>query len=723
VFTIFRLGDVDTGRKESSMFLNINASIERMDHAPTQSMLPLMAYIEEPLKLGKPIPVRNSSRLRKVTYPNIFSCRDLQNHLPVDHPIEMDEKFGSNVGTLLELYGFRDEYAFFCPVDADPFLPWLHDLFPSSTGEFIEFIAHNKRRCRTAPEFQDDLANLEPQVSLMQSVSVKRLESSPHGHAPRYRLSSTEEADEDGKETRFICQFFSRDPIERNGKRILGETLSIFPYNYEHANHQKTNSKPMLTRPKDKDDIHGAHNEQIWNSVFHFRCPVPKHLQSTVSTGSTVVGGIPSIYLDLVPIRTPARETREGYCPQVGSTFDFKKEWGSNHILPPVEESGRLSNIPVCQPPKVNSPSHDDAKKPHYIVGCLWASAAFTTRGATDIFDTSVTQRLLEWLVYHLFVAKLDHVYVYDNTEAYTNTTSLKSVLDLFGNRVSRIPWKHRVCNNNPPMHRNPGERSSQYTAEASCRLRYGPHTEWIAQLDTDEYLIPAGNWSDLQSWLKDSIAAGTIENNTHILTFFQTRAIPIFQFLQPFVDKSKGCDKSTSIEQAKCLSKQSNVTYLQAYDCERNPLPKPDFGWRAKKQIYRPSFVLNHFVHYSTVTRRIHDAPNEASPPFIQRRPYERRVNELTEGFMLHTKTTSPYATKQWRILCRKAGEEKQKKCPIGFPYTQDATGHVLDESQTTNNGFVRNCYQHSRIQHGMVPKLEKLLKKFKRLSSSQVV
>jgi hypothetical protein len=42
------------------------------------------------------------------------------------------------------------------------------------------------------------------------------------------------------------------------------------------------------------------------------------------------------------------------------------------------------------------------------------------------------------------------------------------------------------------------GERSSQYAAESSCRLRFGPHTNWIGQFDIDEYLIPMGNFSSL---------------------------------------------------------------------------------------------------------------------------------------------------------------------------------------------------------------------------------
>jgi hypothetical protein len=447
--------------------------------------LPLTAYIEEPMRIGKPLPIRKNPRLTKIIYPQVRSCKDLQNKFPVDHGAEMDHKFGPNVGILQQMYPLRAEYAKFCPVDADPFLPWLHDIFPTQDGKFVEFVAHNKRRCRTAPSYHSDLSNLEPQVALMQSVSVKRIVSNLNVEK-RYRLSSYDEADYDGRETRFICQFHSIS-ID-NKKTVSGETLSVFPYNYEHANFQKKKSKPMLTRPKDKDDVHGAHNEQIWNSVLHFRCPVPPKLRSIVADGSSVVNDIPSIYIDLVPIRTPARETREGYCPPwVESLFDPEKEWGSKHVLPPVEESGRWSNIPICHPPeaaasrRVNSTDRDTK---NFLIGCLWASAAFSTRGDTSSIDTSVSQRLFEWLVYHLYVAKLDHVYIYDNSEAHSRDETLKPILDLFPrDRVTRIPWKHRVCNDNRPMHVNPGERSSQYTAETSCRLRYGPLTEWIAQV------------------------------------------------------------------------------------------------------------------------------------------------------------------------------------------------------------------------------------------------
>jgi hypothetical protein len=779
-FFLVYLSEVHNNDQHDESTFNINLIMKpapppRRRHSKN-IMLPLTAYIEEPMRIDKPLPIRKKPNLRKITYGTIQSCHNnqdnnnnnIQDILPVDHPIELDNKFGPNVGTLFSLYSLRQEYAnISCPVDADPFLPWIHDVFLNTDGTYVEFIAHNKRRCRSDPSsFMDDLTNLEPQIAIMQSVSVKRIiPDNNNGNnsnytettSYRYRLASIEEADDDGRETRFICQFHT--PIIRNNnnndnkqqqqqniiieKKILAETLSVFPYNYEHANYRKggKRSKPMLTRPKDSKDIHGTHNENVWNSIIHFRCPVPDFLKDKIikeRNNNNDNNNNNMIYIDLVPIRTPARETNEGYNPQLlsSSSFNATEEWGTNHILPSVEDSGRWSNIPIC--PVVSSSigssttttevsSHSDtmsssssaakitasSNKSHYLIGCLWASAEFSTRGDSTI-DKSTSVRLLEWIVYNLYIVKMDHIYVYDNTRAFvtnnnngTSSSSLKKVLDIFpSDRVTRIPWKHRVCNNNRPMHKNSGERSSQYAAETSCRVRYGPTTEWLAQLDVDEYLIPAGQWTDIQSWLKESVMSGKIENNTNILSFFQTRAMPNIEFME-------SCNKDDQDQQ--CLMKRDNITFLQAYDCERTMLPKPDFGWRAKKQIYRPNYVLNHFIHYSTVTQRIHEAPKEDSPPYNQRRPYERRVDELEEAFMLHTKTTYPSATKNWVKSCKGQSEEDRNKCPVGIAYSLDSTeGEDLQQLNTTKAGFACNCYQHQRIQNDLAAKLQNFLQPF---------
>ena len=55
--------------------------------------------------------------------------------------------------------------------------------------------------------------------------------------------------------------------------------------------------------------------------------------------------------------------------------------------------------------------------------------------------------------------------------------------------------------------------------------------------------------------------------------------------------------------EHNQCLTKSDAKTYLETYNCEYIKTPKPERFARAMKQLYRPNFVLSHFVHYSTVT------------------------------------------------------------------------------------------------------------------------
>eukprot|EP00980_Cylindrotheca_fusiformis_P020094 scaffold7169_cov107-Cylindrotheca_fusiformis.AAC.3 len=773
---------------ESMLVMGLRISSERIN----TSFLPLTAYIEPPLQSGIPLALRINNKtttvssLKKVVYPNVKSCLDIPNQLPVHHSISDDDRYGPIMGKLKSLYEIRDDYAAStCPVDADPFLPWIHDVFIDDNYQFVEFVAPNKRRCRTDPNyFWNDLMNLEPQVAIMQSVSVKRL--SPNDellkdimlpnkgnnnnninyNQTRYMLTDLDSADDDGRETRFICHYHHVTAAAADGEHLfLGQTLSVYPYNYEYANFLKGAKNPMLSRPTNKKDVNGAHNNQVWNSILHFKCPIPTNVQQLIQQEAmskksddqhpNVV--VPGLYLDLVPIRTPARTTLKGYSPyKQDPTFDPNKEWGKHHVLPLVEHSGRWANIPIgCRPPskslsspdqhhkkgtttksKLNDRSPDnhqettnnkekDKNKKHYLVGCLWASASFKTRRSQSKLDDSTPARLLEWLTYHLYIAGLDHIYIYDNSEAYdmasSSSSSLQPVIDLFpADRVTRIPWKHRVCNNNFKG----GERSSQYAAEASCRLRYGPSTEWLISFDTDEYLISNNNNNNnLQDWLKSSVQSGAISKDTHILSLYQTRALPRKDFMEPFYDDdgttTKECGRK-SISSAKCLAKRNNATFLQAYDCESTPLPKPDYGWRAQKQIYRPSFVLNHFVHYTMITQQIHETNEQQQrriPAFIQRSPYERRVNELTEAFMLHTKTTGPHETVGWEKRCTSTNTTTSRNdkvsCPIGIPWPINVVESEQDEKPSWNqDGWMYNCYQHDVIQNRLAPQLDKILK-----------
>ena len=401
----------------------------------------------------------------------------------------------------------------------------------------------------------------------------------------RYVLTtSLDDADEDGKLTRFICRFHSliieeKESSSKLKQVILGETLSIYPYNPEHANYLKRGSKPMLT------SLEQGHDEQIWNAIYSIQCPVPDlsdgvdSLASIIASGASVSQSIPSLYVDLVPIRTPARRNKEGFgLPEVttsqgpagSSPYDSKVAWGQSHVLPRVEASGRWSNIPICIPPTVEeqlamrteydvhdvkkaafsketgeSKSESATNKTHFLVGCVWASHSFSTRGQQRPTDSSTSGRLLEFLAYHLDIAGFDHIYVYDNSDTSTEekrNLTLSSVTDLFPTKVSRIPWPHRVCNNNRPAHSNPGERSSQYAAEASCRARYGPQTEWLISMDVDEYLIPVSKkWENIKEWLMHVSAT---EKSTKILSFYQTRALPNIDLMLPYdgLSAAKSC-------------------------------------------------------------------------------------------------------------------------------------------------------------------------------------
>jgi hypothetical protein len=149
----------------------------------------------------------------------------------------------------------------------------------------------------------------------------------------------------------------------------------------------------------------------------------------------------------------------------------------------------------------------------------VWSSSIFSTRSdARKVLDNNL--RLQEWIEFHLH-AGFDHIYIYDNSLANTNETTLEGITSKFSEKyVTRINWPSRQCNNNIPAAENTGERSSQYAAESSCRARFGPFTEWIAAFDVDEYMVPAGKYTNLKDVMHDVGKKGT-----NILSLKSTRA------------------------------------------------------------------------------------------------------------------------------------------------------------------------------------------------------
>lgn len=426
-----------------------------------------------------PLPHRNpqSKDLTKHSFPQISftsteatanMCKSIPALLPIDD-------FGSK---------FKD-----------PYLPWIHDVFLSHDKSSVHILAQNRRTCHTGKNHLEDMKFWEGQLSLFQPVALKRLENTTNYNADdsvKYRLSTHKEADQDALETRFRCRFKVVDYTAQT-VTYRGETLSQYPFNYEFVNWRKRKNS-MLEDGKDQSFF--------WLSPLMFHCPMPELLLEYASKSQ--------LLLDIVPIRTPPRRNdRDGYFFHEGHggpmTFNASKAYGDDYIVPDVKDSGRWENIPVCalkstsdvnENALVPVPSNDvqsaaSSKKPFRLVACTWTSALHQRRGNERRISDGKS-RLREWITFHL-EAGFDHMYVFDNTGANPEVFRLKNELDPdFGNatanrvkddlssvtdrfpasKVTRIDWPATICNNNRPNHDDPGERSSQYAAEAACRTR-----------------------------------------------------------------------------------------------------------------------------------------------------------------------------------------------------------------------------------------------------------
>lgn len=501
--------------------LKPNSVVNLIPSADVKSMkiskeLPVLTAYLEPVFLSdweiKPLPLRNTTAevLTKVMYPNLNSCTKL----PAQFPVDEDD----------------------APTNKDPFLPWIHDVFPTADGKFVQFVAQNKRRCQTGKLFAHVKEYFQPNIALFQHVPIKRV--SIDGEQ-RYQLTDNSQADPDGAETRFICRFKTMESDQ------TFETLSQHNVNYDFHTVRK-GYRSTFTKE-------GFDNHMIWTSQLIFKCPIPDHMVENVRLGKNVVNDYAQLFVDLIPIRTPVRYGSptiflpDRLYPDKNS-FDVNAEYGENHILPRIQDSGRIENIPICKPSLMTYPDpglllnmNDSKAVAEYdakvaqeykdgikkkLISCAWTSAVFKTRGErTTVNDGN--DRLLQWLEYERLVGS-EHVYIFDNTGAFSSETSLQPITDLFPGFVTRIDWPAKVCNNNKGNVDNKGERSSQYAAESSCRLRFGEHSDWLAAHDTDEYLVPQGKHKSIKDLL--DIAE---KEDLAVLNFQSKRSKPRLRFFE----------------------------------------------------------------------------------------------------------------------------------------------------------------------------------------------
>ena len=422
-----------------------------------------------PQDTTKPLPVRNTkaSQLQVQEFPAVKKCTTFL------------EDFGR---TIVDNFPTQD-----------PFLPWLHDFFPTRDGTMMKFIGQNRRNCQTGKGMEDAMTFWKPQLSLFQPVPIVVVEDKKtNGNKePTFRLADNLES-ATANETRFICRFHNS-----SDDNAATYTLSKFPFNYEYVTWRKHSS--MWEDPSSKG---GLNQSPFWISQLMFACPIPLQFQNLVREKRHVVNDEARLWVDVIPIRTPPRsvsrkdvwlteiqigqELFQGIAP---SLFDLATEYGNNHTLPFTSDSGRWANLPICHAPsetRMNAvaesgKSHDNdstarteaSDKPYRLVACTWTSSSYQRRGnAVTVRDSHA--RLREWILFHQLVG-FEHLYIYDNSPTATSDeaggSGLEAVAREFSaDNVTYVKWPCTVCSNNRPMHKNPGDRSSQYAAEASCR-------------------------------------------------------------------------------------------------------------------------------------------------------------------------------------------------------------------------------------------------------------
>jgi len=532
----------------------------------------------------------------------------------------------------------------------------------------------------------------EPQVSLFQPVPIRDMGNGT------YSLATPEDATV--KETRFLCHF-------HDSQGRSDTSFSQFSFNYEYVLWRK-NKLPMYK--KEGPDVSTFELSQLL-----FSCPIPDSMKEAAANSK--------VYLDLVPIRTPPRRDKPlftvdhvgpeefGRMQDKNEIFDAEHEFGNQHILPAIRDSGRLANLPLCP-----SPKKQVGKKPHHLVACTWTSASYRRRGDAVVIDDSAA-RLKEWIIFHRLVG-VDHLYVYDNTQMVDSThteSPLRKITADFGDFVTYIPWPHSVCSNNRPNHKNPGERSSQYAADAACRTQFGPLTEWMSFLDTDEYIAPMNR--DSWTWLLREMEQEKVD----VLKMRSSRGRPRVDYTEVMKDQSvcpNPNGRKSRLQEEPCVGPRRNETFLRVYNCDYIRHPRPERFSRAMKQIYRPARVLSHFVHYSTVTKDIarYYSENHDKPSLYQRSVseidyHDRFLDELTEGVLIHTKSVLPHETSTRTATCHNASKHTcimGHECPESTVF-DDAT-HQKNLFHDENGRFC-NCWVEPYVENYWIPKLEKAL------------
>ena len=145
-----------------------------------------------------------------------------------------------------------------------------------------------------------------------------------------------------------------------------------------------------------------------------------------------------------------------------------------------------------------------------------------------------------------------------------------------------------------------------------------------------------------------------------HIIVVLIQFSLCLTLYRDPMLTKTTG-SQNCGRKKGFCfqLTVPRNYTMLQAYNCDRQKPGAKKEKMPAEKQIYRPDYVLHHFIHYSTVTAMsdmnredVEKLGHKWNPhsPFPD--PLSRFGDENKEGLMLHTKAVAHQDTVSHIVL-----------------------------------------------------------------------
>jgi hypothetical protein len=158
-------------------------------------------------------------------------------------------------------------------------------------------------------------------------------------------------------------------------------------------------------------------------------------------------------------------------------------------------------------------------------------------------------------------------------------------------------------------------------------------------------------------------------------------------------------------------LSIRNNTTFLEGYNCDRQKPGEKTKVMPAEKQIYRPDYVTQHFIHYSTVTQ----STNLKSGDFTQQFPHKhtfpdplsRFADEVEEALMLHSKAVARQDTAGWVKNCHtNYTGQTFDQCRLGIPWP-DGEDEINHQSPHNEEGWLYDCYVNKRIDNFWGPRL----------------